>query len=361
VRPRPGTSGNSYGARDNDRYRAPSPRAYKTRSVSPPRASTQERPSTAHNDESRSESKTQPAEEPTPPKESSKDKKHWYSKFTNGKKSWSKTSSSKQPEPRRAETEPQEQPRANPRGRPDTAGFKNFKREQQSSSARPQESERGGSDPKTKYSKMKEDYYKTEERKPSSSEGGTPPKTEDSFPGAGTAPPFNAYSPPKPTAPYKPALVLSTLKALFDAYNARWESMSRTDPKLPMPATWADLKAIDFNGGLPDNINNHTDETIVVANLQIIFLAGFGMLGVVTRYAEGLIVNYQGQAIGGKEAEIEALGKWLSRKEQPRWHPDRINLRTGKEGVIDEGISKKTCVVAMRSAVQALLAVIAEK
>jgi hypothetical protein len=209
--------------------------------------------------------------------------------------------------------------------------------------------------------------YKTEERKPSSPESGTPPKTgqeqrpnwtEDSFPGAGTNP---FPSPPKPTAPSKPAPNLETLKKLFDAYNTRWESMSRTDPKLPMPATWTDLKAIDFNGGQPENINNLTDETIVVANLQIIFLAGFGLLGVVTRYAEGLVVNYQGQAIGGKEAEIKELGKWLSRKEQPKWHPDRINLRTGKEGVIDEGISKKTCVVAMRSAVQALLAVIAEK
>jgi hypothetical protein len=224
--------------------------------------------------------------------------------------------------------------------------------------------------------------YKTEDRKPSSkqrsppsSEGGTPPKTgyntkehrpdwaEDSFPGAGPKPssgfpPFNSYAPPKPAAPSKPAPTLSTLKKLFDAYNGRWESMSRIDPKLPMPASWSELKAIDFNGGQGENVNNHSDETIVVANLQVIFLAGFGLMGTITRYAEGLVMEVQGMASGGKEAEIKELGKWLSRKEQPRWHPDRINLRTGKEGVIDEGISKKTCVVAMRSAVQALLAVV---
>ena len=57
--------------------------------------------------------------------------------------------------------------------------------------------------------------------------------------------------------------------------------------------------------------------------------------------------------------KLRELSKWLSRKEQPRWHPDRINLRTGQEGVVDEEMSKKTAVVAMRSAVQALLEVIA--
>jgi hypothetical protein len=59
-----------------------------------------------------------------------------------------------------------------------------------------------------------------------------------------------------------------------------------------------------------------------------------------------------------KEKHVQArkeLGKWLKRKEEPRWHPDRINARTGKGGVIDEAISKKTPVVSMRTACQYLL------
>lgn len=132
--------------------------------------------------------------------------------------------------------------------------------------------------------------------------------------------------------------------------------MSRTDPKLPMPTAWSDLKKIDFNGGYAANINNHTDETIVVANLQVIFLAGFGLTGNVKRFVEHLVVEVVDKEQNADK--VKELSKWLSRKEQPRWHPDRINLRTSKEGVIDEGISKKKAVVTMRSAVQALLEVV---
>jgi hypothetical protein len=130
--------------------------------------------------------------------------------------------------------------------------------------------------------------------------------------------------------------------------------MSRTDPKLPMPASWHDLKRLDFNGGSADNIHSWTDETIVVANLQVILLAGFGLSGTIVRTIDTLTVELDGDK-EVQSAKIKELTKWLSRKEQPRWHPDRINLRTGKEGVIDVGISKKTAVVAMRSACQALL------
>ena len=134
--------------------------------------------------------------------------------------------------------------------------------------------------------------------------------------------------------------------------------MSRTDAKVPMPAAWSDLKQIDFNGGYAQNFSNHTDETIVVANLQVIFLAGFGLKGTIKRYVELLDIEIENKAAYADK--IKELGKWLSRKEQPRWHPDRINLRTGKTGVIDAEISKKKAVVAMRSAVQALLQVLAK-
>jgi hypothetical protein len=89
--------------------------------------------------------------------------------------------------------------------------------------------------------------------------------------------------------------------------------------------------------------------------VQLIFLAGFGMSGSLKRGSEPG-VKIDAPHLNGENMKL--LGKWLSRKEQPRWHPDRMNLRTGKEGVLDEGISKKADVVAMRSAVQDLLALI---
>lgn len=130
--------------------------------------------------------------------------------------------------------------------------------------------------------------------------------------------------------------------------------MSRIDKKLPLPATWAELKMPNFLGGHAENVANLSDETLVVLNVQILFLAGFSMNGCAKMNQEGtIIIDIEDRE--RNEDKIKNLKKWLSRKEQPRWHPDRINLRTGREGLIDEGISKKTAVVAMRSAAQALL------
>ena len=89
--------------------------------------------------------------------------------------------------------------------------------------------------------------------------------------------------------------------------------------------------------------------------MQLIFLAGFGLSGSFNRNSDGLDVKIDNR---GRGEEVKALAKWLSRKEQPRWHPDRMNARTGKMGVLDEGISRKRDVVAMRSAGHALLAVV---
>jgi hypothetical protein len=71
---------------------------------------------------------------------------------------------------------------------------------------------------------------------------------------------------------------------------------------------------------------------------------------------DGLKVEIENR--GRQGADIESLAKWLRRKEQPRWHPDRMNARTGRVGVLDEAISKKRDVVAMRTAGQELLSAV---
>jgi hypothetical protein len=90
--------------------------------------------------------------------------------------------------------------------------------------------------------------------------------------------------------------------------------------------------------------------------VQVIFLAGFGISCALVRRTDGLRVEIESPERQG--AEIESLAKWLRRKEQPRWHSDRMNARTGRVGVLDEGISKKRDVVAMRTAAQELLSLV---
>jgi hypothetical protein len=157
------------------------------------------------------------------------------------------------------------------------------------------------------------------------------------------------------SASSKPKRPRAELKKTFDTYNAKWDALNRTDKNYPLPATSRELSKLDFAGGSSSNYGRWSNEQILTANVQLIFLAGFGMSGSLKSGSDaGVRIN--APHLNGENMKL--LGKWLSRKEQPRWHPDRINRRTGKQGVVDEGISKKTDVVAMRTAAQDLLAMI---
>ena len=143
------------------------------------------------------------------------------------------------------------------------------------------------------------------------------------------------------------------MKKIFDAYNTAWDSLSRHDKNYPLPAPSRDLSNPNFAGGSSANAGKWSTEQILTANVQLIFLAGFGLSGSLN--TRGDSIRVQVETRGPQKEEMQALAKWLSRKEQPRWHPDRMNARTGKVGVLDEGISKERDVVAMRTAAQELL------
>ena len=151
----------------------------------------------------------------------------------------------------------------------------------------------------------------------------------------------------------KPTRSSAELKKIIDAYNTAWDSLSRHDKNYPLPAPSRDLSSLNFAGGSSANAGKWSAEQILTANVQLIFLAGFGLSGSLN--TRGDSIRVQVETRGPQKEEMQALAKWLSRKEQPRWHPDRMNARTGKVGVLDEGISKKRDVVAMRSAAQELL------
>ena len=55
------------------------------------------------------------------------------------------------------------------------------------------------------------------------------------------------------------------------------------------------------------------------------------------------------------EAKVSALRKYLQTKELVRWHPDRLNRRTGSSGVVNEGNGNHELVVLIRSAIEDLV------
>lgn len=152
----------------------------------------------------------------------------------------------------------------------------------------------------------------------------------------------------------RPKNHIDQLKSLFDAYEAKWSKLGRTDKKYPLPASTHDLFKLDFSA-FSCRSGNWSNEEIFVANVQLIYLAGFGIPAYLKGKSDSLCVDIN---IRGTSSNISNLKKWLSRTEAPRFHPDRMNLRTGAEGVVDDRISKRIEVVAMRTAVQKLLALL---
>ena len=84
-------------------------------------------------------------------------------------------------------------------------------------------------------------------------------------------------------------------------------------------------------------------------NAQIFFLQAFDFRPSINVQRLQYVVAFRG---GNKENE-EALLKQLKRKENLRWHPDKMNRRTNSD-VIDDSRGKDPVVVAVRSAVQEL-------
>jgi hypothetical protein len=52
------------------------------------------------------------------------------------------------------------------------------------------------------------------------------------------------------------------------------------------------------------------------------------------------------------EERVRKLRDHLRRHEWPRWHPDRINVRTGNPGEVDDGIGARDEVKAVWVGVQ---------
>lgn len=150
----------------------------------------------------------------------------------------------------------------------------------------------------------------------------------------------------------KARLSLPELKTLFDQYTANWDATTRTSPTFPFPAQSRDLYNISFLTSSAPRDTTISAEDVYALNVQTILLGGFGISAYATVRSEKPCLGL-GSSI--KKEDLDVVLKYLKRKEQPRWHPDWMSLRTGMQGSVDEGISKRKEVVAMRVAVQRLI------
>lgn len=136
----------------------------------------------------------------------------------------------------------------------------------------------------------------------------------------------------------------------FERYNLDWSTIKSYDADIPVP----NLKDMYQQDGKPFTITAKTGwpkDEIIKINAMLFYVEGFDIeVDVIRRDRPSLTV-----ATTEDGMKVEKLAKFLKRKELPRWHPDRLNQRTGKPGVIDESIGKRADIVAVRTAVQELI------
>ena len=144
-------------------------------------------------------------------------------------------------------------------------------------------------------------------------------------------------------------------KVALEAYNKRWDSLERNAPQHPFPSLQlkqSDLYYKKSLGQLASVLDKWSQDQVFAANVQLFFLRGFGLSATPYATGQGILMRFDSDT---SRQSLQDLIKHLQRKELPRWHPDRMNLRTGAEGKIDESIGKRTEVVAVRTAIQELL------
>ncbi|KAM0721396.1 hypothetical protein Q7P37_002320 [Cladosporium fusiforme] len=104
------------------------------------------------------------------------------------------------------------------------------------------------------------------------------------------------------------------LGSAFDSYDGKWKKLGRIDKKYPLPAPSRDLYKIDFSGGSA-RARNYSSEDIFVANVQLIYLAGFGISATLNDRGDTLRLDINKD---GTSEKIKDLTKWLRLTEQPR-------------------------------------------
>lgn len=160
----------------------------------------------------------------------------------------------------------------------------------------------------------------------------------------------------RPNTPRDAPSTAADFPTILTEYIARWDSLAPHEELFPLPSVDFRIQSLQDRqqfGELTRLVNNWDDDTVMKANAFQFFAKGFG-LDMTVKVVSGKthLRLVEGQA---EDSELQTLLKHLKRKEYFRWHPDKINLRAGHPGILNEQIGKQDAVVAVRSAIQELI------
>ncbi|KAK5130961.1 hypothetical protein LTR08_001517 [Meristemomyces frigidus] len=144
---------------------------------------------------------------------------------------------------------------------------------------------------------------------------------------------------------------------LFKRYNDAWGELEPHAIGIPSPSldlTEASLKIRDNTIKHSSNIAAWSEETVIKANAFRFFARGFGQEMIVSEQSSSK-VELRLKLHRHPKPALQALLRHLRLKESVRWHPDKVNARTGEVGRLDERNGRSGVVVAVRSAVQELV------
>ncbi|KAK5017087.1 hypothetical protein LTR60_001595 [Cryomyces antarcticus] len=165
-------------------------------------------------------------------------------------------------------------------------------------------------------------------------------------PGRGRPPQpgFAQYHDPG-TSPRSPVEAGAEARAMFDAYDASWSQISRTDPAVAWPTCDLSAATLLDRCSIPSRTihkrstttwqNPWSAELVMKANTQAFFLRAFGLRPTYDEDDHSLRVT-----MGFARASMEQMQRLLSclKKEYLRWHSDRLRHRNGGAGGYNEAL-----------------------
>ncbi|KXT13199.1 hypothetical protein AC579_2587 [Pseudocercospora musae] len=161
----------------------------------------------------------------------------------------------------------------------------------------------------------------------------------------------NSMPPPPP-----PALKVDS-KARLTEYDARWKSLAPHDREFPYPNSTLSMSGFQNRQALPyhqQKIALWSLPTIIGVMTKRFFTNAFDIRTTLVTFPNDLgKVDYALQK-SNTTSTVAALRKTL-KMESVKWHPDRLNRRSGNPGVLDQSIGDAPSNVAIRSAVQELI------
>ncbi|KAK5117123.1 hypothetical protein LTR85_009054 [Meristemomyces frigidus] len=165
---------------------------------------------------------------------------------------------------------------------------------------------------------------------------------------------------PVPAPAATPRALPTEPRALWAEYNARWEALGPEDPSVLVPSPTLDvaglIKAAEETEASthPEvDFSKHSVEGLAAIQIQGFFTAGMDVS--CELYEDANQRKLKARLTDKSEAKVTAMLKHLKRKELVRWHPDRLNRRTGSAGILNEGNGRQELVVLIRTAVEELI------